>query len=243
MYYYGARWYDSSLGRFSQSDSVSPRLSYKTEEENERIQVALTVDFSEPETSIKLGRFNWENSRDQSRYVGAKEKQNTQASKKTANANLLENDQSFETNKFFSDQILDSIRAAENLFRFEYRGQQDGKSQRKVGGGQDNSPVLPMHPLSPDRYAYARSCPTRFTDPSGHSECNVLGLTIGIAFIAIGGLVVVGAYMGVAGSLAMGQFELTGLIGVIGGTVGLLFIYGGAMAIKNSGCIDSLIKK
>jgi hypothetical protein len=104
---------------------------------------------------------------------------------------------------------------------------------------QSSSKPLGIISIAHDRYSYTRNCPTRFNDPTGHTECDLGEAIVGGGLAVVFGIMTYIAVAATAISIGTLQIELAGLGALITSFTGGLTFIGGWM-VFDSGCIPGI---
>jgi RHS repeat-associated protein len=245
LYFYNARWYDSSAGRFIQADSIVPSQNQGTDD-SKYIQLLLIVDYHEPNLLSQLGGMYREELLEGAGTGGEHSGEKGHSTPKPTDTDPLEEDKRDET--YYTNtanQALKNFNELRDIGKAQTAtDQQDDKAQRSKGLIQVDMMPSRMNSMDLDRFAYTSNCPTKYTDPSGH--CDVLSAGIGTGLIVTGVLVISGGIKGVLLGLAVTPaaphpaIELAGISALIA-TGGGLIAYGGVRVLIHNECIPDFL--
>jgi RHS repeat-associated protein len=178
LMFYGARWFDPSLARFIQADSIVP-IAVNHSENLSQMLMMLIVDYHENSLLMQFNKVNQDNSL----YKNINDDQSMASDKgKTLNNAITQNgDNKTQRNdrreQEQSDEDFEKIEKIGRLLEENSNNYQSNEYHKS--GARPNI----IDPTSMDRFAYTSNCPTKYTDPSGH--CNV------VEFIAGAGIIIV----------------------------------------------------
>jgi RHS repeat-associated protein len=235
LYWYGSRWYDAALGRFTQADSIVP-IQSSNDNGVKKLQLSLIVDYNENDLLNQLYRNQLE---EDTKYPDNKPSTKS-VNHKSMDINPLETEDETDKNKI---GIPTDFNELSNIGRIQVTTSEHDKNKTSLYVDQAISTQPIIYTMNLDRYAYVSNCPTKYTDPSGH--CNIAIaiagglLMIGGGLVGAGGTVVL--FTGI-GALGAGQIEGLGGIAVGGimGFTGLGIAGLGGYLIYKSDCIPDV---
>lgn len=206
--------------------------------------IALTADFHE------TGFLNYANAQNRNKLLSDSslpsendKDGNNQHESKSGADNLLENLKQDDSSKLnANDYSLQDFNAISQIGQIQYENKKNNSDQH--GNNPKNLKLINTNTM--DRYSYVKSCPTRYTDPTGHNDCDYGKLATGIfVSIAGAGVTVLGAVIFIAGA-----GESATIVGIVHGgaamavggimaSIGIVGIVGGGYIAYKSGCLPN----
>ncbi|NOH04306.1 MAG: hypothetical protein HND47_21200 [Chloroflexi bacterium] len=180
LLWYGSRHYDPALGRFTSADTIT--LLPPIDANHSNFFIALTVDFHEVDILKYLNAVNnksaLENaieSSDKDEKTNKKNEAKDDSYKKDTTDLRKALQWEDRSTSYTPDETVETMSALNKIGKIFPSSEQ---SKIKTF---DNNKDLPFDYVASnmlDRYSYVKSCPTRYTDPSGHSSdpCAEFGL-------------------------------------------------------------------
>ena len=241
LYFYNARWYDSQTGRFNQPDTIT--LLPQKDAKQANTFIALTVDFQETEILKYVNGLNYKKMMENMIQPPEKDK-------RSRNRNVLQDDSSEKnttdlrksiqlddrSKSYTPDETSQVLSALNKIGKAPQHNGQNKDQQDKISTFDDNQelPLDLIYSNALDRYSYARNCPSRYTDPSGHKDCNLTKLA--------GGAVLILGSEAIATGIALWTSTASGPVGFVETFefTNKLFTPAfvvGAVAMAQSGCI------
>lgn len=232
-----ARWYDPVVSRWLSPDTATPKIDNNFPQAK-WIRVALTVDYRNPSILLQLGDILRTKLTNESKQI-----------EETDSLDISDSIEKFDLSisKDFSNlpQQLELNSSLKNIGRAAYQHNDDYQNDEEPKNDKNSIPYTYIS--SVDRFGYVKNCPTHYSDPTGHQDCDA-GMLIGAGLATAGGLIVgiVGAIFVTVGiteaSTGVGVFEGIHLIGVGGLMIGVGIggiLLGGYLLVE-SDCIPFL---
>jgi hypothetical protein len=193
LYIYGAKWSpgrapgtgDPAAGRFIQADSIVP-IPSTNQEDIRQIMLSLIVDYHETNLLSQLNTMYRENiskSTDTTQELTYRE---DELSPQLNYNNILEKEQNNSNSADLNNYGLVDFNEMKDNGKIQATEHQANRTQRSIEQTLVDMNPSRLNSMSLDRFAYTSNCPTKFTDPTGHKECN-------IGELITGGLTVVGS--------------------------------------------------